>query len=358
VVGSAILQTVVSGCLAQIWGMINGMQFIMNLPAINVDFPSNAFSVISKIMSVATFDIPKFNMETVSKVFTLPDNDSILDEPDEVNLKNSFELLGYSSAYMSNNLGSVFVIILVTSFLLSLSVILEAVRVPSVMKFNEKLKVKLHWNFVIRLVIEGYLELVFSVYFNLNYAKCTFSFLGSWVNYFYAIIFAVLIGLAPLFVVGFYSLNFAKIEDEEFINKFGSVYEGLKTNSRSVIVYTTIFLVRRALFALLTVLLHKFVIIELILTIILTMMMACYTLHFKPFEETLMNQLEAMNDTVTLLLIDLMILFTPIVDSNLFKYNLGFVFISLFAGCISVHLFFLFKDITLRTIQVIKTRRI
>jgi len=26
--------------------MINGMQFIMHLPAINVDFPSNAFSVI------------------------------------------------------------------------------------------------------------------------------------------------------------------------------------------------------------------------------------------------------------------------------------------------------------------------
>lgn len=255
-------------------------------------------------------------METVEKVFTLPEDDSILDDPDEANSKNSFELLGYSSAYMSNNLGSVFVIILVTSVLLLLSAIMEAVQVPQVMKINEKLKGKLHWNFVIRLVIEAYLELVYAVFFNLNYAKCTFSFLGSWVNYFYAIIFAVLIGLAPLFVVGFYSFHFAKIGDEEFINKFGSVYEGLKTNSRYVIVYTTIFFVRRALFALLTLYLHKFVIIELILTIILTMMVACYILHCKPFEETLTNQLEAMNDTVTLLLIDLMFMFTPIYDSN------------------------------------------
>jgi hypothetical protein len=348
VVGSAILQTVVSGCLAQIWGMINGMQFIMNLPAINVDFPSNAFSVISKIMAVATFDIPKFNMETVSKVFTLPDNDSILDDPDEVNLKNSFELLGYSSAYMSNNLGSVFVIILVTSFLLSLSAILEAVRHPKVQNLNAKLKGKLHWNFVIRLVIEGYMGLVFSVYFNLKYAKCTFSFLGAWVNYFYAIAFAALIGLAPFFVVGFYSFNFSKLGEKEFSDKFGSVYEGLNTNSRSVIAFTTIFLIRRALFALLTVLLHKYVIIQLILTIELTMVMVCYMLHLKPFEEKLMNRLEAMNDTVTLLLVDLMFMFTPIVDSNLLKYNLGFLFIGLF----------LFKDITLRTIKMFKTWRI
>jgi hypothetical protein len=193
--------------------MINGMQFIMHLPAINVDFPSNAFSVIQKIMAVVTFDIPKFNMETVKKVFTLPEDDSILDNPEEVNIKTSFELLGYASIYMSNNLGSVFVIILATSLLLFLSTILEAIRHPSVLKFNAKMKAKLQWNFVIRLVIEGYMELVFAVYFNLKYAKCSFSYLGSWVNYFYAIIFASLIGLAPFFVIGFYNLNFSKLGD-------------------------------------------------------------------------------------------------------------------------------------------------
>jgi len=160
-------------------------------------------------MAVVTFDIPKLNMETVKKVFTLPENDSILDDPDEVNIKTSFELLGYASIYMSNNLGSVFVIILATTLVLFFSAILEAVRHPSVLQFNAKIKEKLHWNFVIRLVIEGYMELVFSVYFNLRYAKCTFSFLGSWVNYFYAIAFAALIGLAPFFVVGFYSINFS-----------------------------------------------------------------------------------------------------------------------------------------------------
>ena len=43
VIGSAILKTLVSGGLAQIWGMINGMQFIVHLPCLNVEFPQSAF---------------------------------------------------------------------------------------------------------------------------------------------------------------------------------------------------------------------------------------------------------------------------------------------------------------------------
>lgn len=125
VVGSAILQTLVSGCLAQIWGMINGMQFIIHIPALNVDFPSNAFVVIEKIIMVATFDIPYVTFETIGFMFKLPVNGAaILTDPKESNIKASLEQLGYSSAYMSNNLGSVFVIISVTFFFLLLSLLL------------------------------------------------------------------------------------------------------------------------------------------------------------------------------------------------------------------------------------------
>ncbi len=97
VIGSAILQTLVSGCLAQIWGMINGMQFIIHLPCLNVEFPQSAFEFIKKILMVATFDIPYLNMETVKKVYKLPEEDSIFYLPDQTNIKNNFEQLGYAS---------------------------------------------------------------------------------------------------------------------------------------------------------------------------------------------------------------------------------------------------------------------
>jgi hypothetical protein len=154
---------------------------------------------------------------------------------------------------MSNNLGSIFVIVLVTSFLLLVILMLEPFKHPLAQKVSTKLKNKLLWNFVIRLVIESYLSLGFSVYFNLRFASCKFSYLGSWVNYFYAVGFAAVIIAAPLFVVFFYSRNFSRFKDEQFNSKFGSVYEGLKTKDRYVIAYTFIFMIRRALFSLISV---------------------------------------------------------------------------------------------------------
>jgi hypothetical protein len=71
-----------SGCLAQIWGMINGMQFIITLPAINVAFPSNAFLVIDEIIKVATFDVPYVTTESIPDQFPLPTEDEILVEDD------------------------------------------------------------------------------------------------------------------------------------------------------------------------------------------------------------------------------------------------------------------------------------
>jgi len=82
VVGSVIMQTLVSGCLAQIWGMINGMNFILHIPTLNIQFPSNAFMVIQKILIVATFDIPYLNLATISAVYKLPADDAILVEQD------------------------------------------------------------------------------------------------------------------------------------------------------------------------------------------------------------------------------------------------------------------------------------
>ena len=72
---------------------------------------------------------------------------------------------------MSNNLGSIFVIVIFLTFLLIVIFLLEPIKNPFARKLVLKLKEKLFWNFLIRLVIESYLELGFSVYFNLRYAR-------------------------------------------------------------------------------------------------------------------------------------------------------------------------------------------
>jgi hypothetical protein len=41
--------------------MINGIQFIIHIPCINLEFPANAFLALKQLISVATFELPYMN---------------------------------------------------------------------------------------------------------------------------------------------------------------------------------------------------------------------------------------------------------------------------------------------------------
>ena len=45
--------------------MINGMQIIVHLPAMNVDFPFNVMKVVDEIVKIATFDIPYLDIDSI-----------------------------------------------------------------------------------------------------------------------------------------------------------------------------------------------------------------------------------------------------------------------------------------------------
>jgi hypothetical protein len=82
---------------------------------------------------------------------------------------------------------------------------------------------------VIRLVLEGSLEMSFCCYINFKYGVFNRTILGSCFNYITTIVLCACLVSLPFFIVIFYSMNFDKLEDEEFTEKFGAVYEGLKT---------------------------------------------------------------------------------------------------------------------------------
>jgi hypothetical protein len=51
--------------LSQVWGMINGIQFIIHIPTIDLDFPANAFLALKQLIMVATFEIPYVNTKAL-----------------------------------------------------------------------------------------------------------------------------------------------------------------------------------------------------------------------------------------------------------------------------------------------------
>jgi len=179
VAGSMLMNVIMSGALAQVWGMINGMQVMVHLPAFNVNFPANALSVTSKILVVATFDIPYVNMDVLMfGAFEVEPDDGIFTDLDPkdgnvAQLTESFGQLSYGSRYMHRNLGSVFVIFIVSIIVLAVIFLLFLMKfiVRPSRRLYERMKKYFLWNFFIRLVFEATMELAFCCVLNIKYGS-------------------------------------------------------------------------------------------------------------------------------------------------------------------------------------------
>ena len=46
-----------SGAMAQVWGMINGLQLVVNFPLFDIEIPTYSEIVIEEMISIATFEV-------------------------------------------------------------------------------------------------------------------------------------------------------------------------------------------------------------------------------------------------------------------------------------------------------------
>ena len=121
-------------------------------------------------MSVATFDIPDVNAYTLSKPFfgeilAPPFDDKILgDYPDSaVYFRSSLSAIGIGSTYLTLSLGTMFLLIFITCIGLLISYLLFPLSF--IHRFLEKARLKINkwlkWNWTIRTLMEGLMEIAF-----------------------------------------------------------------------------------------------------------------------------------------------------------------------------------------------------
>ena len=110
--------------------MINGIQIIIYLPLLACAFPANALMIIDNILMIATFDIPYCDMDNIfgPDLWDYGDDSSILEElANNDLLLSGLNALGFSSRMISSNLGSMFIIMLISFVLLGVIAIVESV---------------------------------------------------------------------------------------------------------------------------------------------------------------------------------------------------------------------------------------
>lgn len=169
------------------------------------------------------------------------------------------------------------ILILVTQPFIGLS------RITCCQRFNFWLRKQFLWNWVIRLTLETALELGFLLVFQFQYGKLDKTKFGSIINFVIAVMLAIMLILLPFFISIFYMKNFAKLADEDFIEKYGAPYEGLNIDKRSSIGYSVIFIVRRLCFSAICITLYNNIMIELPLLVLLTILNSCFLMNFSPF---------------------------------------------------------------------------
>ena len=345
-VGSAIMNILMSASLSQIWGMINGIQFILNTPTLNIDLPGNGFSFLKSLLTIACFDIPYLNMGTVSFFYKIDSGEDVLtDLPN--NVVSSMDQLGYNDPNLSVTFGSVYVFTLLSIIgLVTIVITLPLLRFSPILRLHNYLKETLLWNFLIRLIFEGALESTFCLYITFKYGGGlkTREFFGSNIDYVIACIMTVSLALFPVFIGNFYLEHYFKWEDEEFDEKYGAPLDGLNKNKKMSIVYPVYFIIRRVSFVFVAMYLWEHVHFQLTIHAVLTAVSFAYLANFEPFEDRLQNNLDMLNEFVTIMVVDLCFIFTKLEPDVRRQYNFGFVFIGIVIACISTHIYFLFRD--------------
>jgi hypothetical protein len=147
----------------------------------------------------------------------------------------------------------------------------------------------------------------------------------------------------PCFILIFYCKNFHKFEDEDFIEKWGAVYEGLEYMRASLVV-NIIFILRRMLFAYTCIKLYEQLWLQISLSMVVTTLAACFHVHYKPYEDLLLDRLEIFNEVTINLLFSFTYCFTPLTRPETHD-TIGIFFMSVIIGNLSVHLYFILSEI-------------
>lgn len=170
----------------------------------------------------------------------------------------------------------------------------------------------------------------------------------------------VLLVSLPFFILVFYCKKFDQLGDAEFEAVWGSPYEGLRTDSRSILFFPVFFIIRRYLFTATVFWMNDFGNLQVHILISLTMISSVYLIAFKPFKSGLLQGLEVFNEMTSFALLYTCVYFTPYVDIEEhfdMVNDIGIVFIVIMVINMCVHLFFLGRSSFFDCKKKLKLRR-
>mmetsp|Transcript_4056 Transcript_4056/g.5393 ORF Transcript_4056/g.5393 Transcript_4056/m.5393 type:complete len:397 (+) Transcript_4056:1458-2648(+) len=200
-------------------------------------------------------------------------------------------------------------------------------------------------NVFIRFFLEGCLDIGLCAALNILYLEepgvyMEWETLFDVVNNVTLFLLSVAIIILPFWILWFYCKNFSKWGDEHFEEKYGAVFEGLKKDQRSSLGYPMIFTLRRFALVLVVTIGRNSLVVQICVMLFFSTTQVAYLTTYSPSEDKLGMKLDVFNEVTTVVLVDLLTVFSA---GNPFKFDLeaDIFFLSCLLGNLCVHLFFL-----------------
>lgn len=153
----------------------------------------------------------------------------------------------------------------------------------------------------------------------------------------------------PIFSYIFLTKNFELMSNPEFQAKFGTLYQNLNLDQREACVYTSLFCLKRILFAVSTCYLPNTVIANIYTYIYISLGTIGYIINYRPMNSGMLNKIEIFNEYFIMATGYFMLHFTDWISDINFMYQIGkvFTYVVIAIICINFSLiaFEMFKEL-------------
>lgn len=248
--GSFAINLLLAGSLSLLWGLIHALQLVTHLPLLNVQFPDTTKVYYEAMLQIATLDlVPTDDLEeVVDEEVGKADHSEESFDLDGI-LSHSTLEAGYDNAniVLNSTFNLLTVAAIVVFLLLIMALRLLCSRCDRIKGWLTKIWRAIFWNFIIRTMMETYLELVIANMIKMHAVKFQtwFETVGSTI----AIVALAILTIFGLTTPIFLYCKRDALKKPEFIAKYGSLTIDLKMTTMLHRFYVFFFTVRRLIFA-------------------------------------------------------------------------------------------------------------
>ena len=246
------------------------------------------------------------------------------------------ETLGYETHNTLMNVGSLAICCFL--YYVRLFIFCAILRwIPYFKKYSESIRNALVFREILQISTEGYFEFLISGIMNIMYPLTTTN--GEVVSLVYGYYsLSMTVVLIPGILLYVFTRDLESIKEKPFHQKWGSLYEEFRQNSKLQAGYMAVFVLRRAVFVAISFLLPFYPWLQITLIIYLNLLIFLYAGSTKPHDSILKNRIEFFNEICIHCASICMLLFTDLMPLQIDHYFIGWGMIGLIYFNIIVNL--------------------